>query len=146
MAEISNITPDSGELLGGLRMTKQRKVVYGVLVDEKRDHPTASEVFSRAKERMPSISLATVYNCLETLVHSGVVKQVNFDRDASRYCPNLQPHAHFYCSSCEEVFDINLKQSADAATLWSLPVGSNVEEVEVSIKGFCPDCSVSGGQ
>ena len=70
MAETTNIIPDSDEILGGLRMTKQRKVVYGVLIDEKRDHPTASEVFTRAQNRMPSISLATVYNCLETLVQT----------------------------------------------------------------------------
>ncbi len=146
MTKTSNIIPDSEEIFGGLRMTKQRKVVYGVLVDEDRDHPTASEVFSRAKDRMPSISLATVYNCLETLVQSGAVKQVNVDRDASRYCPNLQPHAHFFCSRCEQVFDITLKQSADAASPWSLPEGSDVEEIDVSIKGFCPDCSVSNGK
>ena len=53
-------------------MTKQRKVVYDVLLDEPRDHPTASEVFMRAKHQMPSISLATVYNCLETLTHAEV--------------------------------------------------------------------------
>jgi Fur family peroxide stress response transcriptional regulator len=49
----------------GLRLTPQRRHVYEVLM-AKRDHPTATEVFIRAQKRMPSISLATVYNCLET--------------------------------------------------------------------------------
>ena len=52
---------------GGLRLTPQRRHVYEVLMD-KRDHPTATEVFIRVQRRMPSISLATVYNCLETMV------------------------------------------------------------------------------
>ena len=38
---------------------------------EKRDHPTAEEVFIRAKRGMPEISMATVYNCLDALVRSG---------------------------------------------------------------------------
>lgn len=135
-------SPGTGsDPLSGLRMTRQRKVVYEVLLDEPRDHPTASEVFVRAKRKMPAISLATVYNCLETLTHAGAVKQVNVDREASRFCPNLEPHAHFFCSECEEVFDIGLKSRASATTPWQLPDGTEVENLEVTMKGKCPGCS-----
>ena len=63
----------------GLRLTPQREHVYNVLIEE-RDHPTAEQVFLRAKKDMPDISMATVYNCLDALVRSGLVKQVNLDR------------------------------------------------------------------
>ena len=79
----------------GLRMTRQRCAVYKVLMDH-RDHPTAGEVFDRAKHNMAGISLATVYNCLEALVQHGAVRQVNFERESSRYCPNLTEHEHFH--------------------------------------------------
>lgn len=124
---------------GDLRMTKQRRVVYDVLTKDL-DHPTAAEVFIRSKERMPGISLATVYNCLETLTSAGIVRQVNLDRDASRFCPNLDPHAHFFCSQCEKVFDVNLRNSNDAVSAWSLPLGSRVDQIEVAMKGVCPEC------
>src|SRR4051812_12004154 len=52
---------------GGFRSTPQREHVYSVLL-HKRDHPTAEEVFLRAKPQMPEISMATVYNCLDALV------------------------------------------------------------------------------
>lgn len=133
-------TSSAADALDGLRMTKQRKVVYDVLLREPRDHPTAAEVFVRAKEEMPTISLATVYNCLETLTCAGAVKQVNVDREASRYCPNLQPHAHFFCSECEEVFDIDLKSGTPATSPWKLPEGSEVEQLDVTMRGLCPDC------
>ena len=126
---------------GDFRMTKQRKVVYDVLLEEPRDHPTASEVFLRAKHEMPGISLATVYNCLETLTHAGLVKQVNVAREASRFCPNLRPHAHFFCSRCEQVSDIDLRNQADAVTPWDLPSGSTVNHVDVAMKGLCPHCN-----
>lgn len=120
------------------RLTKQRREVYEVLKDQ-RDHPTATEIFIRAKERVPGISLATVYNCLETLTQSGFVRQVNLDRGPSRYCPNLKDHGHFHCENCGEVTDVDLCH-APAATL-ALPRGSVVNRMEISLRGLCPKCA-----
>ena len=122
------------------RMTKQRREVYEVLMQH-RNHPTASEVFMHAKEHMPTISLATVYNCLETLTHAGLVKQVNVDREPSRYCANLQEHGHFFCGGCGEVSDIDLKSGCQAKQIMKLPRGTTIEQLEVSVKGTCPACS-----
>lgn len=128
------------EEFGGIRMTKQRQVVYDVLSELGINHPTASEVFVSAKEKMPSISLATVYNCLESLTQAGAIKQVNIDREASRYCPNLQPHAHFYCEKCDTVFDINLRDGVAADSGWDLPSGCQIREINVAMKGVCGTC------
>ena len=51
----------------GLRSTAQREQVYRLLLAGE-DHPTAEEVFMRAKRELPEISMATVYNCLDALV------------------------------------------------------------------------------
>src|SRR3982751_3302228 len=91
----------------GLRPTPQREVVLKIIL-EKRDHPTADEIFARVKGMMPSISLATVYNCLETLVRGGLVRQVNLERAPTRYCPNLREHAHFHDESTGKVHDVQL--------------------------------------
>src|ERR1700691_4815672 len=93
----------------GLRSTPQREVIYSVLL-KKRDHSTAEDVFARAKPEMPMISLATVYNCLETLVQCDLVRAVNFERGPTRYCPNLQPHAHFHDEATGATHDIDLPQ------------------------------------
>lgn len=130
---------DALKLKGDFRMTRQRRVVYEVLMD-KRDHPTAAEVFERAKRQMPSISLATVYNCLETMTQAGLVKQVNVNRDASRFCPNLQPHAHFFCLECEDILDVQPDESANETAAWRLPEGSAVSQVDVAMRGLCPKC------
>ncbi|MCB1063391.1 MAG: transcriptional repressor [Verrucomicrobiae bacterium] len=134
--------PSTHSGFGDFRMTKQRKVVYEVLMDE-RDHPTASEVFMRAKGQMPGISLATVYNCLETMTQAGLIKQVNVDREASRYCPNLRPHAHFFCSECHQISDIDLRNHADIAAVWDMPEGSRIDHVDVAMKGVCPHCGAA---
>lgn len=122
----------------GIRLTPQRRYVYEALM-EKRDHPTALEVFMRAKERMPSISLATVYNCLDALTESGLIRQVNCDRASSRYCPNLVPHGHFFCKECAAVFDVPLKPSLEET--WEVPAGTLVSLAEITLRGLCPACA-----
>ena len=120
----------------GFRFTPQREHVYSVLL-QKRDHPTAEEVFIRAKRAMPDISMATVYNCLDALVQCGVARQVNLERGASRFCPNMREHGHFYCDSWESVFDIDLEGDPGVP----LPRGFRAERYDVTIHGLCPACS-----
>jgi len=126
-------------------MTRQRRVVYDVLVGEL-DHPTATDVFLRAKDRMAGISLATVYNCLETLTEAGFVKQVNLDREPSRYCPNLHDHAHFFCLGCGAVEDISPAHDGGGLGGWLLPEGHRVEKMEVAMRGLCRKCAEAEAQ
>lgn len=123
----------------GLRMTRQRQLVYDVLMAEG-GHPTADEVLRQVRERMPTISLATVYNCLETLVECRLIRQVNRDRDSSRYCGNLTEHGHFHCSACGSVHDIDLADSALAQLAPEASSGFQVQQFEINFRGLCPDC------
>ena len=121
----------------GFRFTPQRQHVYDVLIEE-RDHPTAEEVFIRSKRVMPDISMATVYNCLDALVRCGVARQVNVDRGATRFCPNMREHCHFYCDTCEKVFDIDLPNEGPAGI--TLPRGFKAARFEIAIHGLCAKC------
>ena len=121
----------------GFRFTPQRQHVYDVLIEE-RDHPTAEEVFIRAKRAMPEISMATVYNSLDALVQSGVARQVNVDRGATRFCPNMREHCHFYCDTCEKVFDIDLTSEGPGGI--TLPKGFKAARFEIAIHGLCAAC------
>ena len=123
----------------GLRPTPQRGVVYGVLLDQL-DHPSADEIFLRAKQAKPDISMATVYNCLDALVKCDLVKQVNLNRAPTRYCPNMDDHAHFQCEECGGITDFENKAKPKAAG-FRVPRGFKVRQVEMSIIGVCPDCA-----
>jgi Fur family peroxide stress response transcriptional regulator len=118
----------------GLRATPQREVVYSVLL-RKRDHPTAEEVFARVKAELPTISLATVYNCLETLVQCELVRAVNFERSPTRYCPNLRPHAHFHDEQTGRTYDIDLPPAVLAEVNQVLPAGFDASSVEITFRG-----------
>ena len=118
----------------GLRSTPQREVVYSVLLT-KRDHPTADEVYARVKSELPTISLATVYNCLETLVQCDLVRAVNFERGPTRYCPNLRPHAHFHDEATGRTHDIDLPPALFEKLNGLLPQGFDAKSVEIMFRG-----------
>ena len=123
----------------GFRFTPQRQHVYNVLL-QKRDHPTVEEVFIRAKEEMSDISMATVYNCLDALVKCDLVRHVNHDRAATRYCPNMKEHCHFYCDQCGGIFDIDFTEAGRSGV--EIPEGFKVNQYDISIRGVCRDCAV----
>jgi Fur family peroxide stress response transcriptional regulator len=121
----------------GLRSTPQRELIYDVLL-KKRDHPTADEVFARVKSELPTISLATVYNCLETLVQCDLVRAVNFERGPTRYCPNLRPHAHFHDEQTGRTYDIDLPSAIIEKVNTVLPSGFDASSVEITFRGKAP--------
>jgi Fur family peroxide stress response transcriptional regulator len=123
---------------GGYRFTRQRREVFEV-VAESHDHPTADEIFERARRRIPEISFATVYNCLSVLVQCGLVRQVTLDRSPTRFCPNMREHCHFFCERCGEVTDIDLPSRAALSSV-ALPRGFEVASFDVSLRGVCPRC------
>ena len=133
-------TPDSSaeieipEEISGLRMTRQRKEVYRTLMQE-RNHPTANDVYMRVKDLLPTISLATVYNCLEALVQHGIIRQVNFDRESSRYCPNLSEHGHFHDAVTGVIHDVDFKPGINLTDLLTLPPGAVIDDVEITLRG-----------
>ena len=122
------------EEIAGLRMTRQRQEIYRILI-EHRDHPTANEVFMRAKDRLPNLSLATVYNCLEALVQHGIIRQVNFERESSRYCPNLREHVHFHDAATGVIHDVDFKPGFNLADVLNLPPGIEIEDIEITLRG-----------
>ncbi len=130
----STNTAEIPEEISGLRMTRQRQEVYRILMSD-RDHPTANDVFMRVKDRLPTISLATVYNCLEALVQHGIIRQVNFERESSRYCPNLAEHGHFHDAATGVIHDVDFKPGVCLADVLELPPGAVIDDVEITLRG-----------
>jgi Fur family peroxide stress response transcriptional regulator len=126
----------------GLRSTKQREHIFKVLLS-KRDHPTADEVYARARSGMSSISLATVYNCLETLVGCGLVRAVNYEREPTRFCPNLSEHAHFQDRKTGRVYDVDLPSEVMDKLRDILPPGYQADSIELYFHGKTGDGSAA---
>ncbi len=121
----------------GVRMTRQRRAVLETILAS-HDHPTAAIIFERTKAHMPGISLATVYNCLETLSESGIINHLNFDNGPSRFCPNLVPHVHLLDDANNRVLDIKLKDGLRPEDVFELPEGTCVTRMDACLHGNIP--------
>lgn len=121
----------------GVRMTRQRRAVLETILAS-HDHPTAAIIFERTKAHMPGISLATVYNCLETLSESGIINHLNFDNGPSRFCPNLIPHVHLLDDANNRVLDIKLKDGLRPEDVFELPEGTCVTRMDACLHGNIP--------
>ena len=116
------------------RVTRQRQLVYDCVIDRK-DHPSANEVFVDLQRS--GIGLATVYRQLSAMVDEGILK--SFEHSGQiRYDRLVTPHAHFVCSVCDEIWDVDLPKNIFSMA----PVESNadIEELDLTWKGICKAC------
>lgn len=126
-----------------LKVTPQRLAVFEAL-HEDTTHPTADVVFARVREKMPTVSLRTVYQALNDLVELGEVQAVSVDNGAARFDPNTSHHDHFVCTSCGRIYDV----VASAPTLVSaefergeVSSSYSVDRAEIVFRGRCASCS-----
>lgn len=124
----------------GTGITKQREAVLRV-IRESKTHLTANEVFEDAKRILPSISFATVYNSLKYLKNEGLIGEVHFGKDASRYDRNLARHDHAICNKCGRLVDIELQIPSDLMKKAAGLSKFKAESIEMTLRGLCPDCS-----
>ena len=124
-------------------MTAQRRVVAEVLAGE-HIHLTAEAVYSRAQERLPEISLATVYNTLNELVGMGEVLEISTGDGPKRYDPNTTAaHHHLYCVECGTLRDVNPKGTERVALPAGEQHGFELIDMDIVFRGRCPDCRFS---
>lgn len=95
-----------------LKATPQRLCVLNVLGEH--HHPTIDELYANIKKHYPSISLATVYKNLSTLMDKGLVVEVNMPNQKTRYDIYEYPHAHVVCENCGHVEDIMFENGSMA--------------------------------
>src|SRR3982751_2287957 len=95
-----------------LGLTKQREVVLQVIRDAE-NHLTANEVFGAAKDLLPSISFATVYNSLRYLKEAGHISEIQFGNGASRFDRGTHRHDHAICTKCGKLVDIEMDLPAE---------------------------------
>jgi Fur family ferric uptake transcriptional regulator len=79
----------------GLKMTGQRRVIARVL-SESSDHPDVEELYRRAAERDPRISLATVYRTVRLLQEHAILERRDFGGGRARYEPSEHEHGHHH--------------------------------------------------
>jgi len=124
---------------GEQKLTPQRDAVFQVIL-AREDHPTANEIFAAARQRLPGISYATVYNSLRYLKEAGLVHEIKFGDSASRYDRETDRHDHAICNSCGKLVDFDLPQIAELMQAAARKSRFKPESVHLTLRGLCVDC------
>lgn len=89
----------------GLRMTDQRRIIAQVLSDAE-DHPDAEELYRRASEKDPNISLATVYRTVRLFADANIIETHDFRDGRARYeTADADHHDHLIDVATGEVIE-----------------------------------------
>jgi Fur family ferric uptake transcriptional regulator len=77
----------------GIKMTDQRRIICRVL-SEADDHPDVEQVYRRAQDLDPNISIATVYRTMRLLEEAAVVTKLDLGDGRARYEDRFETHHH----------------------------------------------------
>jgi Fur family transcriptional regulator, iron response regulator len=117
----------------GLRPTRQRTALAGILFREHDRHVSAEALHAEATRAGFKVSLATVYNTLHQFTQAGLLQQVVVDASRCYFDTNVGDHQHFYCPDEETLIDIPGNEIK--VTGWpAAPKGTTVERVDVIVR------------
>ena len=89
---------------------------------------------------MPSLSLATVYRILESLVQEGFVRRVGTEDGAARFDANVEAHQHLVCRACDRISDVQSAELTSVVIPRHLANGFRPETLDIRVVGLCDDC------
>ena len=118
-----------------VRPSAQRIYIMARLF-ETRDHPTAEVVYQSVMEKLATLSRTTVYNTMEALAETGVVRVLTIDDNEMRYDIDTSEHGHFRCTACKRVYDFNVGNlQSDGLD------GFEIQRRDVFFHGVCDACT-----
>ena len=124
---------------GARRNTKQRAVILEEL-RKLTSHPTASDLYEIVKQKLPSISMGTVYRNLLVLSEMGEVQTLEGSGGPARFDGNATPHYHVQCVHCGRMDDVH--DAPDNLVRQDIKMLSGYEVVScpTDFQGVCPKC------
>lgn len=122
-----------------LKLTPQRIAVYKYLKSSK-EHPSAEIIYKALLSDYPTMSLATVYKALKTLVKVNLVQELNVGEGNFRYDAKTISHPHIQCLYCGRVDDVNGIYFSDLNDKIKDKTDYTVISNQVYFYGTCPKC------
>jgi Fur family transcriptional regulator, ferric uptake regulator len=124
----------------GKRLTHQRRLLLRVLADAG-CHLDAGEVYARAHQQDPHLSLATVYRTLSILKQTGAVRELRLEEQHHHYELDRQDgHFHLVCLGCGRVIEVDSTTFLEAARAVGQEFDFSVASAQVELTGTCAQC------
>jgi Fe2+ or Zn2+ uptake regulation protein len=121
-----------------MRVTPQRVVLHRALHELDR-HVTADELLDAVGDRLPNVSLPTIYATLELFEELGMVRRVQ-RAGTSLFEPRTDVHHHLVCTVCGAIEDVDAELDTSALERAADDRGFARERIEAVVQGRCAAC------
>ena len=121
------------------RKTRQRQVILEEL-SKLGSHPSAAKLYEVVRQRLPKISLGTVYRNLELLTQNGTIQKLALSGTQSRFDANVQQHYHVRCVRCGRVDDVDETPADLPGDRFKSLNGYEITGCRLEFIGICPGC------
>lgn len=120
-----------------LKATPQRLAIIQLM--HQAGHISIDELYQKIREKFSSISLATLYKNVNTMLDVTLIREIKIAGQKTKYEIEKEAHAHIMCKSCGELKDIEydphsiLQKSIEMSHY-------KAEDISIVISGVCPEC------
>ncbi|MEU1549729.1 MULTISPECIES: Fur family transcriptional regulator [Nocardia] len=129
------------QLLRGvsLRVTRPRVAVLSAVHDH--PHADTESIIRAVRSALPEVSHQTVYDSLNALTATGLVRRIQPSGSVARYESRVgDNHHHVVCRACGVIADVDCAIGDAPCLTASDDSGFSIDEAEVIYWGLCPDC------
>ncbi|WP_310440020.1 Fur family transcriptional regulator [Sulfuricurvum sp.] len=120
-----------------LKATPQRLAIIQLM--HTAGHISIEELYQAIREKFTSISLATLYKNVNTMLNVSLIREVKIAGQKTKYEIEKESHAHIMCKSCGELKDVPFDPTLLLQK--SVDMGHYItEDVSIIISGICPEC------
>ena len=123
----------------GYKATPQR-IAIGRFALQSRNHPTIQMIYSEVKKSYPTISLSTVYKTVKILQEAGLIQELNYPKDQTRFDSFMEPHINLLCLSCGNVKDAKNSCIQEMVAQVSADENFVAAGLRFDIYGVCQSC------
>ncbi|MBC8448205.1 MAG: transcriptional repressor [Chloroflexi bacterium] len=128
----------------GKRVTPQRVLILET-IREGGGHLDADEIYRRARQKAPHLSLSTVYRTIGVLKEAGVIEELHLGEGHHHYELRAEKgHHHLICQACGQVIEFDCPFSQELWHSLSGKHGFEITDVRLSLLGYCADCRQNG--
>ncbi|HPG88539.1 MAG TPA: Fur family transcriptional regulator [Hyphomicrobium sp.] len=117
----------------GLRPTRQRLALGGLLFGGEDRHVTAEQLHAEVVALGEHVSLATVYNTLHQFCRAGLVRELAIDGSKAYFDTNTSNHNHFLLEDTGQLMDIP-GDSIEVAGVPTPPEGMEITHIDVIVR------------
>jgi len=126
----------------GLKATFQRMTILAAI--DEMGHANVDEIYERVLLSHPTLSLATIYKNIVTMVEQGVLVEVPIAGKKSKYELKKQEHVHLICVECGSVVDEEMQGVVMEATHKVAEHSSfKLKERTINLYGVCDQCQMA---